>query len=116
MNYLMLVLFIIIIGFFIYFLNMFICMVKFRSKEKCIPYECGFDPFFKNHLPVSIPFYLIGLMFLVFDIEVVMLIPFVFFMFYLDSLYIMNMFILFLLVMLLTLFLEWNSKYLDWLF
>jgi NADH:ubiquinone oxidoreductase subunit 3 (subunit A) len=38
--------------------------------EKVSAYECGFDPFGEARSPFDIGFYLVALLFLVFDVEV----------------------------------------------
>jgi len=43
--------------------------------EKLIPYECGMDPSGDTKIPFRVKFYLIALIFLVFDVEVVFLYP-----------------------------------------
>ena len=48
---------------------------KKRTKEKLMPYECGMDPVGTARRRFSIKFYIITLLFLVFDIEVVFLYP-----------------------------------------
>lgn len=45
--------------------------------EKHSAYECGFEPFGDARSFFDIHFYTIGLLFIVFDLEVVFLIPFV---------------------------------------
>lgn len=45
------------------------------SYEKYIPYECGIDPSGDTKIPFRIRFYVIALIFLVFDVEVVFLYP-----------------------------------------
>merc|ERR1711915_838422 len=42
------------------------------------PFECGFDPKSKPRLPLSIRFYLIAIIFLIFDVELVLIFPVVF--------------------------------------
>jgi len=45
------------------------------QSEKRSAYECGFEPFGDAREPFDIKFYLVGLMFLVFDIEVAFRFP-----------------------------------------
>jgi NADH-quinone oxidoreductase subunit A len=49
--------------------------IKRPYREKLIPYECGLDPSGDARIPFKIKFYLIALIFLVFDVEVVFLYP-----------------------------------------
>src|SRR5262245_47397591 len=46
-----------------------------RTKTKLMPYECGKDPVGSARERFSIKFYLIAMIFILFDIEVIFLIP-----------------------------------------
>lgn len=59
-----------IISFASYFLG-----DKSPDKEKVSVYECGFDPFHNPGEPFSIRFFLIAILFLVFDLEISYLFP-----------------------------------------
>ncbi len=43
--------------------------------EKITAYECGLNPYGDAREPVDIQFYIVGLMFLIFDIEIAFLFP-----------------------------------------
>nr|YP_009757378.1 NADH dehydrogenase subunit 3 [Calappa bilineata]QIM59224.1 NADH dehydrogenase subunit 3 [Calappa bilineata] len=84
------------------------------DREKNSPYECGFDPLGSARLPFSLRFFLIALIFLIFDVEITLLLPVP------SILTITNMFswlftsVFFLFVLLLGLYYEWSQGALEW--
>src|SRR5882672_11027266 len=46
-----------------------------RTRTKMMPYECGKDPVGSAHERFSVKFYLIAMIFILFDIEVIFLVP-----------------------------------------
>jgi NADH-quinone oxidoreductase subunit A len=44
--------------------------------EKTSAYECGFTPFAESRHQFSVKFYLVSLIFLIFDLEIIYLFPF----------------------------------------
>lgn len=45
------------------------------NREKNSPYECGFEPFGDARLPFDIRFYLVAILFIIFDLETAFLVP-----------------------------------------
>ncbi|KAF3426379.1 hypothetical protein E2986_13442, partial [Frieseomelitta varia] len=101
-NYSFIFYYIIIISIIIFNLN------KFLSVIKKIPLDCGFNPISKFILPFSIIFFLIRLLFLIFDIEITLSIPIIFYLKYLNFYYIINIILIFIYIytILFTLILE----------
>nr|YP_010610935.1 NADH dehydrogenase subunit 3 [Hebius craspedogaster]WAP91769.1 NADH dehydrogenase subunit 3 [Hebius craspedogaster] len=43
--------------------------------NKLSPYECGFDPLGNARTPISIQFFLVAILFILFDLEIILLLP-----------------------------------------
>ena len=52
---------------------------------KMSPFECGFSSFTQTRSPFHIHFFLVGLLFLVFDIEIALVYPYIVSFYYLKS-------------------------------
>ena len=67
--------------FFSFFLSSFILLLSYLvatqnpDSEKLSTYECGFEPYEDARQNFDIKFYLIAILFLIFDIETIFLIP-----------------------------------------
>ncbi|MCS6884340.1 MAG: NADH-quinone oxidoreductase subunit A [Acidobacteriota bacterium] len=48
---------------------------KVKSREKLMPYECGKDPVGSARERFSVKFYMVALMFILFDIEAIFFVP-----------------------------------------
>nr|AKM70046.1 NADH dehydrogenase subunit 3 [Eucallipterus tiliae] len=84
--------------------------------NKSAPFECGFDPWYKECIPFLLNFYLITIIFLIFDIEISIIMPMIM-NFKISNMIIFNMtFTMFFLFMILTLFYEWKFGSLNWKF
>nr|YP_009515478.1 NADH dehydrogenase subunit 3 [Trinorchestia longiramus]AYB71589.1 NADH dehydrogenase subunit 3 [Trinorchestia longiramus] len=85
------------------------------DREKLSSFECGFDPFKKARIPFSLRFFLITIIFLVFDVEIALLLPLGVLSFFSDAVF-MNISITILTVILiLGLMHEWNQGALKWI-
>lgn len=85
----------------------------FIDIESTSPYECGFQPFEATRQKFDIQFYLVAILFIIFDLEVMFLIPFSI------SLNILTNFgisigLLFLIILALGILYEWRYKALNW--
>src|SRR6266852_6757575 len=71
-----LLMFVVAAGFAVTFitLSQFVGQRK-RTRTKLMPYECGKDPVGSAHERFSVKFYLIAMIFILFDIEVIFLVP-----------------------------------------
>lgn len=76
-QYLILLLFIIfslVLGLIIFGLSYFIA-IQTPDSEKTSAYECGFEPFEDARNKFDVRFYIVAILFIIFDIEVVYLFP-----------------------------------------
>lgn len=53
----------------------FILAYKQPEAEKLSPYECGFEPFDDARMKFDVRFYLVAMLFIIFDLEVIFLFP-----------------------------------------
>ncbi len=83
------------------------------TKEKLSPYECGFEPFGGARLRFTIHFYLIAILFLVFDLEVVLLFPWCFISSFYNSQFFWSI-IYFFFILIVGYVYEWRRGALEW--
>nr|YP_009561402.1 NADH dehydrogenase subunit 3 [Zophobas atratus]QAT19102.1 NADH dehydrogenase subunit 3 [Zophobas atratus] len=84
------------------------------DREKSSPFECGFDPKSSSRLPFSLHFFLIAIIFLIFDVEITLLLPMII---TLKSNSLMSYFIttsVFIAILLIGLYHEWKQGALNW--
>jgi len=83
------------------------------SFEKHSAYECGFEPFGNAKKIIDIQFYIIAVLFLIFDLEIVLLFPWIYYInFYTFFHYLIMIFFISLLT--LGFIYEWKKGVLDW--
>nr|AML26659.1 NADH dehydrogenase subunit 3 [Ptiliidae sp. BMNH 1274724] len=88
----------------------------FMDREKLSPFECGFDPKSSARLPFSLHFFIIAIIYLIFDLEITMIIP-VIYIINISNMYNLFMYTTyFLMILLMGLIHEWNQGALNWSF
>nr|AET62623.1 NADH dehydrogenase subunit 3 [Trissolcus basalis] len=95
-------------------LNIIFQKKKINYREKMYPLECGFNQMNKFNLPFSIQFYYISILFLIFDIEISIILPMIMKM----NFFILNKwmisFSMIISMLLIGLFLEWWNNLIKW--
>nr|YP_009235503.1 NADH dehydrogenase subunit 3 [Metapenaeopsis dalei]AMD15644.1 NADH dehydrogenase subunit 3 [Metapenaeopsis dalei] len=84
------------------------------DREKNSPFECGFDPKGSARLPFSLRFFLIAVIFLIFDVEITLLLPLASIISFSNLLTWSFTGAAFILILLLGLYHEWNQGALEW--
>nr|BCR02924.1 NADH dehydrogenase subunit 3 [Riccardoella reaumuri] len=81
------------------------------KKEKMINFECGFNSIMKNKIPFSTNFFLITILFLMFDLEFIILFPP---MIMQINMSMMNITMIFFMFLSLIMFMEWYYMMMEW--
>lgn len=84
------------------------------DREKTSPFECGFDPKNNARIPFSLRFFILAIIFIVFDIEIVLLMPLPLISLIINTIKTEIITIAFLIILLIGLFHEWKEGSLDW--
>jgi len=84
------------------------------NREFQRPFECGFSSREEFRVPFSIHFFLVALIFVLFDVELVVLFPILVEVIFYHSILIIIFYILFLVILTLGLLNEWNQIALEW--
>nr|QLY89794.1 NADH dehydrogenase subunit 3 [Empis tessellata] len=84
------------------------------DREKSSPFECGFDPKSSSRLPFSLQFFLIAIIFLIFDVEIALILPMIVTVNTSNLMAWSITSLIFILILLLGLYHEWNQGALNW--
>nr|AMP43774.1 NADH dehydrogenase subunit 3 [Rhagio sp. KW-2016] len=84
------------------------------DREKSSPFECGFDPKSSARLPFSLRFFLIAIIFLIFDVEIALILPMIVILNFSNLMMWSITSIIFIFILLIGLYHEWNQGALEW--
>nr|YP_313714.1 NADH dehydrogenase subunit 3 [Acrochordus granulatus]BAE20021.1 NADH dehydrogenase subunit 3 [Acrochordus granulatus] len=101
-----------IITMLLYMVNTF--MKTKPDINKMSPYECGFDPLGDARSPISIQFFLVAILFILFDLEIILLLPIPWSMNSNSPIYTFTMMSIFLITLTIGLLYEWQQGGLEW--
>jgi len=96
------------------FINSTIAKKNIQEREKPSAFECGFDPKRSSRLPFSLRFYLIAVVFLIFDVEITLIIPLPVIADLSNIAPIIYITAFFLIILTIGLYHEWNQGALEW--
>jgi NADH-quinone oxidoreductase subunit A len=101
-----------VFGIFLFVSSFFFVFQKFTN-EKISVYECGFNPFGDARQKFEVRFYLVAIIFIIFDLELLFLFPWIV---CLNSIFFIGMWIMLFFLFILTLgfIYEWYEGALDW--
>nr|AVN67230.1 NADH dehydrogenase subunit 3 [Anaplecta omei] len=85
-----------------------------EDREKSSPFECGFDPKTSPRIPFSLRFFLIAVVFLIFDVEIALLLPMIIIIKKSEITAWTLTSMMFLIILLIGLYHEWNQGSLEW--
>ena len=114
-DYLSIILFLVIaLGLSVVFIVLnFILSPKKPDPEKLSAYECGFEPFDDSRIQFDVRFYLVAILFIIFDLEIAFLFPWAITLGNIGLLGFCSMMI-FLFILTVGFIYEWKKGALDW--
>ncbi len=84
-----------------------------KSDAKLSPYECGFEEFEDARIPFDVRYYLVAILFIIFDLEIAFLFPWAIALQEIGITGLIAM-VIFLLVLVIGFIYEWNKGALEW--
>nr|AVJ52407.1 NADH dehydrogenase subunit 3 [Homaemus proteus] len=91
-----------------------ISKTSITDREKMSPFECGFDPMNSPRIPFSVHFFLIAVLFLIFDIEIAIILPIIITTKWTMTWTWIGTILVFIMVLIMGLYYEWNNGMLEW--
>ena len=84
-----------------------------KDSEKLSPYECGFEPFDDSRMKFDVRYYLVAILFIIFDLEIAFLFPWAISLDEIGTFGLVSMGI-FLLILVVGFIFEWKKGALEW--
>nr|YP_010397363.1 NADH dehydrogenase subunit 3 [Aeolothrips xinjiangensis]UQJ77470.1 NADH dehydrogenase subunit 3 [Aeolothrips xinjiangensis] len=84
------------------------------DSDKFSPFECGFDPMMKTNSKLTIRFYLMAIIFLIFDAEIALILPMVVNKNFSNLILWLITIIMFIMILIIGIFYEWWEGTFDW--
>nr|QBF44135.1 NADH dehydrogenase subunit 3 [Chaoborus sp. ZK-2019] len=109
-----LIMIIFIIAFIVSILASILSKKAMTDREKMTPIECGFDPISPSRLPFSLQFFLIAIIFLIFDVEIALILPLIMIIYTSNIYFWIYTGVFFIGILLMGLYHEWNQGALKW--
>ena len=103
-----------LLSFLMIFLGKILSKKRTSDREFQRPFECGFSTFREHRLTFSLHFFIVALVFILFDIELIILFPLIIEVVFKHSLLTQLFFLFFLVLLTLGLLREWNQGALEW--
>nr|WMQ78020.1 NADH dehydrogenase subunit 3 [Spatalia doerriesi] len=107
--------FILIISNLMMLISLILAKKSFMDREKCSPFECGFNPISSARIPFSLHFFLITVIFLIFDVEIALIFPIIPTFKMVNFLIWIKISSFFFIILLIGLYHEWNQNMLNWI-
>nr|UBS93997.1 NADH dehydrogenase subunit 3 [Iolania perkinsi] len=98
-------------------MSMLIFLMSKKTKmdrEKASPFECGFSMMSSARMPFSIHFFLIAMIFLMFDIEITLMLPISYLKKFMNKMEWLKTSMLIIMMVLYGLYHEWMNGMLEW--
>nr|QNE86043.1 NADH dehydrogenase subunit 3 [Cheumatopsyche lepida] len=103
-----------IIPLIMFMLSIIISKKKTYDREKLSPFECGFEPKSQSRIPFSIQFFMITIIFLIFDVEIAIILPSLLTYKINEKFFWFITMLFFMIILILGIFYEWSMNFLNW--
>nr|YP_009092566.1 NADH dehydrogenase subunit 3 [Pseudacysta perseae]AIR11947.1 NADH dehydrogenase subunit 3 [Pseudacysta perseae] len=96
-------------------LHLIINKKMFMERNKMNPFDCGFDMHSSSRLPFSTQFFLIGILFLIFDVEMVIILPMIITLKTSNLMYWVLASMTITVILIIGLIYEWKNSVIEWM-